>query len=181
MKQHILNVAKDLMTKKGVKNTTLKDIAENSSISRGTLYYYYSAKDDIIYDIADTNLIQISSEILAWVDKVDDQSEGREILETLFEKILKADTRAKLHLYLLNEATTSNDKLFNKIKERYEKWYEKIKFGLDKIITKSNGNNKALSYLILAALDGLMIQKMCGVKDIPIKDIVSILIDVNKQ
>lgn len=177
MKNHILNVSQSIMTVKGIKNTTLKDISKEAGISKGTLYYYYSAKDDIIYDIADRNLNQITSEILSWVENTADERLGREILETLFNKVLEAETRAKLHLYLLNEATTSNSKLHDKIKNRYKEWYESIKFGLDKIISKDKTKNSALSYLILSALDGLMIQKMCGIEDPPLKDIVTILLD----
>lgn len=37
-------------------------------------------------------------------------------------------------------------------------------FGLNKVLPKKDGDNVALSYLVLALLDGLIIQRMCGEK-----------------
>lgn len=176
VKEKILLKTEKLMIEKGIKNTTLKNIAQESNISRGTLYYYYSAKDDIIYDIAERNLNEITTEILLWVEGINDKTSGKEILETLFNKVLEAQTRSMLHLYLLNEATTTNEKLIDKIQNRYLEWYDQIKFGIDKFLVKDNDKNKALSHLILAALDGLIIQKMAGVEDLPVSDIVGILL-----
>lgn len=176
VKEKILLTTEKLMIEKGIKNTTLKNIAQESDISRGTLYYYYSAKDDIIYDIAERNLNEITTEILLWVEGINDKTSGKEILETLFNKVLEAQTRSMLHLYLLNEATTTNEKLIDKIQNRYLEWYDQIKFGIDKFLVKDNDKNKALSHLILAALDGLIIQKMAGVEDLPVSDIVGILL-----
>ena len=48
MKETILSAATDLIIKQGVKNTSLADIAKASNISKGTLYYHYSSKNDLI-------------------------------------------------------------------------------------------------------------------------------------
>ncbi|MGG7060792.1 TetR/AcrR family transcriptional regulator, partial [Clostridium tertium] len=48
MKENILLAATKLMTKNGIKNTSLADIAKAVDISKGTLYYHYSSKDDLI-------------------------------------------------------------------------------------------------------------------------------------
>ncbi len=51
--------------------------------------------------------------------------------------------------------------------------------GLNSIITDRRWNSGALSYLILAALDGLMIQKMFGADDIPVKEIVDLIMRIS--
>lgn len=181
MKLHILQVAGALISQLGIKETSLKRISEEAGISKGTLYYYYSAKEDIIYDIADRNLKQITNELIRWVDNFESDQLAETILKRLFEKILEAETRGKLHLYLLNDAATCNNLLAVKFEKQYNEWRETLKFGLDKVLAKKNGDNIALSYLILALLDGLIIQKMCGSKDIPIDAIVDLIIKVNKD
>lgn len=181
MRSHILTVASSLISELGIKETSLKRISEEAGISKGTLYYYYSAKEDIIYDIADSNLKQITDELIAWVDNVDANVLAETILKTLFEKILEAETRGKLHLYLLNDAITSNNSLAEKFEKRYNDWRETLIFGLNKVLPKKKGDNSALSYLILALLDGLIIQKMCGTKDIPVDEIIDIIINANKH
>ena len=37
-------------------------------MSKGTLYYYYSSKDDILFDVADRYLNGLLDEFLAWAD-----------------------------------------------------------------------------------------------------------------
>lgn len=181
MRSHILTVASALISELGINETSLKKISEEAGISKGTLYYYYSAKEDIIYDIADRNLTQITDEMIAWINVVDTNVLPEAILKTLFENILEAETRAKLHIYLLNDAITVNSSLADKFEKRYNDWRETLIFGIDKVLPKNNRDNVALSYLILALLDGLIIQKMFGTKDIPLDGIIEIIINGNKD
>lgn len=181
MRQHILTVASSLISELGIKETSLKKISEEAGISKGTLYYYYSAKEDIIYDIAERNLKEITEELITWVDDADSNILAETILRTLFKNILEAETRAKLHLYLLNDAITGNSSLAKKFENRYNDWRETLIAGLNKAIPNKNGDNLALSYLILALLDGLIIQRMFGTKDIPLDEIIDIIINVNKD
>ena len=180
MKSHILTVASRLISEQGIKETSLKRISEQADISKGTLYYHYSAKEDIIYDIADRNLKQITDELMAWVDDTHADVSAEEILKTLFKNILEAEIRSKLHLYLLNDAITSNRSLANKFIKQYNDWRETLVSGIDKVLPKKDGDNIALSYLILALLDGLIIQKMFGTNDIPLDEIIEIIINTNK-
>ena len=62
MKENILNVSTKLMAKNGIKNTSLADIAKEVGISKGTLYYHYASKDDIICDMANMHLMQVSTQ-----------------------------------------------------------------------------------------------------------------------
>lgn len=174
MKTHILTVAADIMLEKGIKNTSLKDIAKEAGISKGTLYYYYSAKEDIIYDIADRNMTHITDELLAGIDRRDENTDPKEILKALYDRILEAETRGRLHLYLLNEAVTSNEKLAEKFQKLYEDWRNMLREAIAKLFPRSDEETNALTYLILASLDGLMIQKMCAAEDIPVQGIVNL-------
>lgn len=181
MRLHILNAASNVISKLGIKEASLKNISQEAGISKGTLYYYYSAKEDIVYDLADRNLRQITEEMIAWVDEVDTNVLPEIILKTLFENILEAEVRAKLHIYLLNDAITGNSSLAEKFEKRYNDWRETLVFGIDKVLPKKNGDHASLSYLILALLDGLIIQKMFGTKDIPLDDIIAIIINVHQD
>lgn len=175
MKLHIRTVASELMTEKGIKETSLKDIAKKAGISQGTLYYHYSAKEDIIYDIADYNLTQITDGLLAWIDADNTDISPEQILKEVFEKILGAETRGKLHLYLLSDAVTSNNALTEKFKERYNDWRKMLEYGLNKVLSKDE-NRDSLSCLILAALDGLIIQNIFCSESIPVEEIVKLIL-----
>ena len=174
MRRHILNVASSLMTSKGIKETTLKDIAKEAGISKGTLYYYYSAKEDIIYDIADTNLSDITTELLSFLDDSSQEMDPHVILKTLFEKILAQETRGRLHLYLLNNVST-NEALKEKFFKRYESWRDMLEVSMKKILG-DRPDNRCLATVILAVIDGLIIQKSCGCSDFSVDEVVRLLI-----
>ena len=178
VRQKIMHAASDLMIEKGIKETSLKDIAKKMDMSAGTLYYYYSAKEDIIYDIADHNLKEITDRLLNWIDSVDSGTSHEQILKTVFEKILAAETRGKLHLYLVSEAGTANSALRRKFTERYASWRKTLFSGLTKVLENDSGANDSLAYLILAAIDGLIIQTMFADEPIPIDGIVKLIVNI---
>lgn len=50
-KNQILNAAEQVISKKGLDSTRMDDIAEETGLSKGTLYLYYKSKDDLIIAI----------------------------------------------------------------------------------------------------------------------------------
>ncbi|KJR44923.1 Transcriptional regulator, TetR family [Desulfosporosinus sp. I2] len=174
-RQSILDVASQLIAQKGVKNTSLADISKEVGISKGTLYYYYSNKNDIIYDIADIHLKQITEELLSWIDNIEHNIAPEEILKVVFERISTAETRGKLHLYLISDAVTSNEPLKQRFREKYKEWRIALENGLRKVLNDRTVDYGVLSYIILAALDGFTIQWRLGEEEIPIGGIAEIL------
>ncbi|WP_235666803.1 TetR/AcrR family transcriptional regulator [Clostridioides difficile] len=122
MKQAILSSATNLIAKNGVQNTSLADIAKDVNISKGTLYYHYASKDDIIYDIADTHLEVITSAILNCVKNVKSKNSQIEMVNLILEKISTIESRGRVHMYLICEAITSNNDLKERIRLKYIEW-----------------------------------------------------------
>lgn len=177
-RKKILRAASDLMTEKGIRETSLKDIAKKADMSAGTLYYYYSAKEDIIYDIADNNLNEITDGLLNWIDSVDAETSREQILKTVIDKILAAETRGKLHLYLISDAGTVNSALRQKFIERYANWRMILLYGLERVLKDNSGRNRSLACLILATLDGLIIQNIFADEPLPVDDIVKLIVGI---
>jgi AcrR family transcriptional regulator len=178
-KENILIAASKLMTIKGVKSTSLADIAKEVGISKGTLYYYYPSKNEIIFDIAENHINQITNELFAWMDKADNKATPKEIIKVVFERILTAETRGKLHLYLISNSLTSNEYLKKRFREKYKQWRNMIEEVLIKILKDRTTNYVALASIVLASLDGLTIQWLLGVENLPIDDIATLLSDID--
>ena len=77
MKEKILLTSIDLMTKNGINNTSLADIAREVNISKGTLYYHFSSKEEIFNFLIEEGikLLQNSVEIKTlrhdnYIDKI---------------------------------------------------------------------------------------------------------------
>ena len=171
----IITAASRIMTEKGIKTTSLSDIAREVGISKGTLYYYYASKNDIIFDITEKHLNQISAEMFALLEQIELETKPSEIIKIVFTKILSAETRDKLHFYLIGDSLTNNEYLKNRFKEKYRVWREMIEEGLRKILKNKTINYNALASLILAAIDGFTIQSLIGIEKLPIDDISELL------
>ena len=52
-KDQIMNAAEQVFSQKGFSNARMDDIAEETGLSKGTLYLYYKSKDDLIIAILD--------------------------------------------------------------------------------------------------------------------------------
>ena len=50
-KEHILNVSFDLFLQKSFNEVTLKNISENTGMSKGAIYYYFETKEQIFLEI----------------------------------------------------------------------------------------------------------------------------------
>ena len=178
-KDSIIIAASKLMTIKGVKSTSLADIAKEVGISKGTLYYYYTTKNEIIFDIAEQHINQITSELFDWMETADTQVTPKDVIKVVFEKILTAETRGKLHLYLINNLLTNNEYLRNRFKEKYKEWRNMLEEGLEKVLKNRTTDYGTLATLVLASLDGLTIQWLLGVEKLPIDDIATLLAGVH--
>ncbi len=176
MKETILSETTKLIIENGVRNTSLADISKACGISKGTLYYHYSSKDDLICDIAKMHLDVITDAVLDCVQGMGSNNTSENMITLILEKISTIKVRGRIHMYLLCEAITGNSKLKEEIKTNYSEW----KNTLREEILKTTNNEKdadALSFLLVSIVDGLVVQGLLDSKNIPYENIANVLVD----
>ncbi len=166
-RERIISSAARLIIKKGAENTSLSDIARESGISKGTLYYYYPTKSELIFEITNRHMKRLSEDIIYWVGNMSEDLPPEKILQAVYSLLTRASKRGRLHLYLIYDGIAGNDEARERVRKIYQDWKDTVKEGLGKII-KDNPNKDILSELILGCLDGIFIQASLGIKDIPI-------------
>lgn len=176
MKQTILLAATKLFTEKGIKNTSLADIAKAVGISKGTLYYHYSSKDDLVGEIADAHLSIITSSVLDCVQDVSKEHSKEDMIKAILDKISKIKGTGRIHMYLLCEAITGNDSLKDRIMLNYIEWRKTLKSEIEKTLNIT-GSSDALSFLLVSIVDGLVVQSLLKTEEIPFEDIAEFLIN----
>ncbi|MBI9101193.1 MAG: TetR/AcrR family transcriptional regulator [Spirochaetales bacterium] len=174
-RQRIINAATRLIMHKGARQTSLSDIAREVGISKGTLYYYYPSKSELIFDITDRHMHQVTQDILSWITNIKEDIPPQKILQIVYSALLKVEKRGVLHLYLIQEAVSFNPSLQERFADIYSEWKKMLEEGLSKILGP-NDNIKILAELILASLDGIIIQSTLGFKSLPIKEMTEYLI-----
>ena len=174
--QKILEAAANCFCKNGIKDTTLADISKSAGISKGTLYYYYSTKDELIYNIAENYLNNTITELLDWFDNVNTEKSTEDIVEEVLKKIINLKRRGKLHLYILSHALTDNDLLKVKLQKSYKKWKNILKEGIKKLSFNTSVDVDTMAYIVVTLMDGLSIQNLICDEEIPLKQITKFLV-----
>ncbi len=173
-KERILFTAARLMKERGVSNISLSDIAKAVKISKGTLYYYYPSKHDLVFDIAEQSMNHMTQKILQWVEKSKEDVPPEEILKIVFDTILRAKSRGQIHFYLMLEAL-SDESLRERFCQEYAKWKEMILNGLNRILPQGK-ENSVLSQIILASIYGFLLQTLLGLEKPPLDHISKFLV-----
>lgn len=175
MKEKILLASIDLMTKNGINNTSLADIAREVNISKGTLYYHYSSKDDIIFDIADDHLNIISQALLDCLSRVNSNFSTEELVIVVLKNIHDIEGTGRIHMYLLCEAIIGNDALRERIGVKYVEWRTALEMQISEILDDAS-HAKAASFLLVSIVDGLVVQALLKSEKIPYAEIARFLI-----
>lgn len=156
VRETILQAAAQLLRQTSFDNITLAQIAATARISKGTLYYYYSSKDDILFDVAERYLSSLLEELLQWVDnKQKDTS-----LPRLFGFVLERgadDAFGNLRLYLIGASVSGQDALRQKYIELYAQFQQTL---ATRLAQRAPGAESGyLAWLILLLADGLLVQR----------------------
>lgn len=170
-KKRIIDAATELFIDKGAQETSLADISRYLNISKGTLYYYYSSKAELIFDVTDIYMENLSSGLLEWVKGLDPDSPPENIIETVFRTIFEAQTRGKLHLYLIQEAITDNPELKSKIQHAYGKWKDMLREGLEEIYGDTYPSRE-YAEILLTMLTGGIVHTILELDTLPLKSLI---------
>ena len=167
-REKIIQAAAKLIIEKGVANTSLADISREVGISKGTLYYYYTTKGDLIFDLSIRHMEHITRTIVNWIEGHGRDQGADAVLQMVVETILKSETRGYIHFYLIQEALSGNhESLRVRFTEEYDRWLGLIEQGL-RLILPPDTDFTVASRVILSSIDGLLLQNLLGVGPVPL-------------
>jgi AcrR family transcriptional regulator len=169
-REKIIQAASRLIRERGIDNTTLADIAVAAEISKGTLYYYYSTKGDLIFDIADRHMNNLTDRIFRWLESSGTDVPPRRVFRMVMDAVMHSRSRGQMHVYLIQEALTENPSLRRRFVEEYKRWRTILEQGLARVYGDS-GEYATMARVLLATIDGLILQRLLGVEQLPIDQI----------
>ena len=161
-KKKFIDAAEKLILDKGANDFSLADLAGAMGISKGTLYYHYPTKDDLILDIIEEHMGQLSVDYVDWFErhKNDSISEER-FLDVVFYKGVKLFNRARMQIYIVNECMRGNEALRQRFVELWESWEKKLLEGLKRVYPEKT-DKEGLAYIIMLILDGMVMEEALG-------------------
>lgn len=171
----ILYTASSLFTQKGVHGTSLGDIAAEAKLSKGTLYYYYSTKDELIVTITDDCLCHMTDILFSWVDGLNREEALRPALIRLFESLMADEHNARLYCVLCAECASEDTPIRELMTEYKQKWRLMLELGALKLQSRNAGILGERAELFFTLLSGHMLQTFGGIGSISIETLVDAL------
>lgn len=163
----ILKSTEFLLKTKTLSDISLAEIAQSAGISKGTLYYHYKNKEDILFALMDLYLEEQWQNLLDWTgDSSKDTS-----LPRLLKYILERDTStADMRFHFFYEAVSGNEMIQKKLLERYHNFARLIS---EKIAERTDiADANYLAWITLVLSDGLLMHKMLGNPEIKTTDFI---------
>lgn len=152
----ILDAAARLLRGTEFEALSLAQIAAEAGVSKGTLYYYYSNKNDILFDVADRYLNGLMEEFLAWVDNAEKNTALPRLTGFVLERAM-GDEFGNLRLYLIGASVSGHGPLRQKYVDLYAQFQRTLAARLSQRAPGADAD--FLAWLVLVLADGLLIQK----------------------
>lgn len=167
VKELIIETTEELLKKKKLSDISLAEIAEEAGISKGTLYYHYKSKSDILFDITDRYLDEQYNDLVIWTEDASKDTS----LPRLVKYVLERDVAtAGMRLHFFYDAMLGNDKIRDRLLERYTEFAHKIaeKIGERTQVLPPD----YLAWLLLLLSDGLYIHQTIGNKTLDVAEFI---------
>jgi AcrR family transcriptional regulator len=173
-RKEILDAAMELFALKGYSQTTIQDIANKASISKGLLYNYFSSKDAIIEELFHQGLNLFYQYLDADNDGILSTEEMQYFLEKQIENLKKNPLFWKLFFMIL--IRPSSEKLLEKL--RFEAYHSKMWMLVYSYMERHfTDKPDAHCWYFYAMMDGVFMHYAFSPDQYPIDEVLQIIID----
>lgn len=165
IREKILLAASELLKESTFGDISLAKIAAKADVSKGSVYYYYKTKSDILYDVADAHLAKMYEELERWVGDENKDTSLPRLIKYLIERGVSGSGRS-LRLNLTTDATNGDEIIRSKLIGRYKLFCEEIgQLVFERLPNKSKKYTEEqqknfFGMLMIILIDGLMIQSL---------------------
>ncbi|MEG2930475.1 MAG: TetR/AcrR family transcriptional regulator [Ruthenibacterium sp.] len=156
IKQKILQTTAGLLQTTSFDSVTLAGIAAAANISKGTLYYYYNSKDDILLDLCEEHIAALARELDAWAENRDKDTRAPRLIRYVLQ-YGTGSALGNLRLYLIGAAVSGHAAVRTRYIELYHRFEQTLTAKLTLRLPCADAHY--LAWLLLTAMDGMLVQK----------------------
>lgn len=160
-KLKIIGSAFNVLMLKGYMDTKMSDIAEEAGIGKGTIYEYFSSKEELVAATVETMVSMTQNNVLEILDTIEDPEEKvRRFIRMRAEFFTEISVIFRLFVGLVQNIDDKAGKLDTKdfLRDMYERAIEKIEDVLQEGIDQGvfrEVDKRSFALLMICIMDGL--------------------------
>ncbi len=147
-KKRILDSVFNYLVKRGLENITIRELCEGTGITQGSIYYWFSSKQDLICEVAEYGLIKVAKKICSYAHS------NMKNLRKFFDECLSEINKYKNELRFIYQMAASpvyGKKIRGKGKD-LNRSFDKYVNRLAALLQCSTQELKPLVYLFISAV-----------------------------
>lgn len=154
----ILNAAIYIIARKGFHNTKVKDIADRAGVASGTVYNYFSNKDDILLSIMILKINEYVNSAKQEIENISDPKEKIKILVKYHFTAMQSnpDLALVLQLELRQPSKEFRDKVRKNLREYFNFIEDIIRDGVEKKVFAKDLNIHFAREMFFGTLDEIV-------------------------
>jgi TetR/AcrR family fatty acid metabolism transcriptional regulator len=158
-KDRIVNAALKTFVTKGYQQTTVAEISKEAGLAEGTLYNYYSSKEELLLAVFDDKWGGIIEDIRRKIVRIDDPNDKMKTMFSMVVRMFKKD-RDLAEIFLIDVKQSSifiNNYPVNRVVEFIDLIEEILIEGKKKGVYRKDLDTKVAKMVIFGAAQGIML------------------------
>jgi AcrR family transcriptional regulator len=165
-RQKILVSATKLFSTQGYARTSLAQVAKEAEVSKALIFWHFASKEDLFRTALKASLEPYSIDVAAVLEGLGELEQIRKLVDLYYEFVSQNVYSVRFLLSLVVREEKNLDDLLDRITELYRIYRsllaDILQTGREKGLFRSSVSPQADAALIMAALNGVLLQGFVG-------------------
>ena len=165
-RQKILTSATKLFAAQGYANTSLAQVAKEAQVSKALIFWHFANKEELFRTALKSSLEPYSIDVVELLSGLDELGQIRKLVDLYYDFVSQNVYSVRFLLSLVVREEKNLDDLLDRTTELYRIYCNLIAdiltTGREKNVFRSSVNPQADALLIMATLNGILVQGFVG-------------------
>jgi len=165
-REKILSSATRLFSAQGYANTSLAQVAKEAQVSKALIFWHFASKDELFRAALKSSLEPYSIDVVELLSGLNEIDQIRKLVDLYYEFVSQNVYSVRFLLSLVVREEKNLDDLLDRTTELYRIYCNLLadimQTGRERKIFRSTVNPQADAALVMAALNGILVQGFVG-------------------
>jgi len=165
-REKIIETAMRLFSTQGYSNTSLAQVAKEAQVSKALIFWHFANKDELFRTALKSSLEPYSINVVELLSGLDELGQIRKLVDLYYDFVSQNVYSVRFLLSLVVREEKNLDDLLDRTTELYRIYCnllaDILQTGREKKLFRASVNSQADAALIMATLNGILVQGFLG-------------------